>query len=509
MEGIMPAAPARLQVFISYATEDEGLARAISDELRKAFGPTILKVSIAAEFGLGSAWRQGLEDDLNSTDILLIVATGLQKLSHTFTGFEVGYFKGSKKYQPKMTHFKSDRLIIPIAIATNIPDPVVDIQSLQLEVPLDPLRIEQGNLKNQQKFLDTIGYASNKNPLLKLFTRIQSVIRTSYEFNDEEVQSFDAQIRDSSRRLHETIFSELRKRISTEKFPERKIIVRVEAHPPEASGSDPLADATVEFLGRSFEVFGFDTPTQGELSCERFLASVTSEKVAAAWADIFRSLVIAARRGDFRENRRLIASPDQSRFFRIFVARSVLYYSGVNEIHIWAVEVKSRDYGDHATTMLLKAISVGLQYRFMFLERSSEFSPAAFNVTMLDSLREKISDLIQELDFLLWTSKDAGLSESESLLKIYGHTLQPGELDRRSALWEQNKTELYSAAYAVLGACNNQELVSKKTEFIEVLTTFCQSTREMNRDYTARTLHAVEQLVSKPDAADELIRAAE
>jgi hypothetical protein len=138
MEGIMPAAPARLQVFISYATEDEGLARAISDELRKAFGPTILKVSIAAEFGLGSAWRQGLEDDLNSTDILLIVATGLQKLSHTFTGFEVGYFKGSKKYQPKMTHFKSDRLIIPIAIATNIPDPVVDIQSLQLEVPLDP-----------------------------------------------------------------------------------------------------------------------------------------------------------------------------------------------------------------------------------------------------------------------------------------------------------------------------------------------------------------------------------
>jgi hypothetical protein len=61
----------------------------------------------------------------------------------------------------------------------------------------------------------------------------------------------------------------------------------------------------------------------------------------------------------------------------------------------------------------------------------------------------------------------------------------------------------------VLGACNNQELVSKKTEFIEVLTKFCQSTREMNRDYTARTLHAVEQLVSKPDAADELIRAAE
>jgi len=238
------AEPARLQIFISYATEDETLARAISDELRKAFGPTTLKVLIAAEFGLGTAWRQTIEDDLDSTDILLIVATGLQKLSHSFTGFEVGYFKGSKRFRPRMTHFESDRFIIPIAIATNIPDPVVDIQSLQLDGPLDLLTVEQGMLKNQQKFLDTVGYASNKNPLLKLFKRIQSVITSSVSFNDEELASFDQQIRESSRRLHEMIFAELRKRISTENFPERKIIVRVEANPRETLGGDPLSGAT-------------------------------------------------------------------------------------------------------------------------------------------------------------------------------------------------------------------------------------------------------------------------
>jgi len=497
------AEPARLQIFISYATEDETLARAISDELRKAFGPTTLKVLIAAEFGLGTAWRQTIEDDLDSTDILLIVATGLQKLSHSFTGFEVGYFKGSKRFRPRMTHFESDRFIIPIAIATNIPDPVVDIQSLQLDGPLDLLTVEQGMLKNQQKFLDTVGYASNKNPLLKLFKRIQSVITSSVSFNDEELASFDQQIRESSRRLHEMIFAELRKRISTENFPERKIIVRVEANPRETLGGDPLSGATIEFLGRSVEVFGFETPARGELPCETFLASIGSERIAANWGDIIRSLVLAARRGDFRENRRLIASPDKSRFFRIFVARSVLYYSGVNEIHIWAVEVKSRDYGDPGTTMLLKAISVGLQYRFMFLEPNSEFSPAAFSLTMVDSFREKVSDLIQELDFLLWMSKDAGLSEPESLLRIYGDTLKRGELDQKAVLWEQGRSELNSAAYAVLGALSNQEVASKKAEFVDVLKTFCESTREMNRDYTARTLHAVEKLVSKASDAEE------
>jgi hypothetical protein len=504
-----PAEPARLQVFISYATEDETLARAISDELRKAFGPTILKVLIAAEFSLGTAWRQAIEDDLDSTDILLIVATGLQKLSHSFTGFEVGYFKGSKKFRPQMVNFNSARLIIPIAIAANIPDPLVDIQSLQLDGPLDPLMIEQGILKNQQKFLDAVGYASNKNPLLKLFKRIQSVIRLTFPFNDDELESFDQQIRDSSKRLHETIFAELRKRISTETFPERKIIVRVEANPTEGPDRDPLAGATIEFLGRSFEVFGFEPTARGELSCETFLASIGSEKIAANWHDIIRSVVLAARRGDFRENRRLIASPDKSRFFRIFVARSVLYYSGVNEIHIWAVEVKSRSFGDPGTTMLLKAISVGLQYRFMFLERNSEFSPGAFSLTMLDGLREKISDLIQELDFLLWMSKDAGLSEPESLLKIYGHALAPGELDQKAALWEQSRADLYSAAYAVLKALNNQELAARKAEFVDVLKRFCESTREMNRDYTARTLHAVENLVSKSSDAGEFNQAAE
>src|SRR5262249_44369187 len=88
-----------------------------------------------------------------------------------------------------------------------------------------------------------------------------------------------------------------------------------EANPTETPSNDPLSGATIEFRGRSFDVFGFEMPAPGELSCEAFLTSITSEKVAANWGDIIRSLILAARRGDFRENRRLIASPDKSRFF--------------------------------------------------------------------------------------------------------------------------------------------------------------------------------------------------
>jgi hypothetical protein len=185
------------------------------------------------------------------------------------------------------------------------------------------------------------------------------------------------------------------------------------------------------------------------------------------------------------------------------VARSVLYYSGVNEIHMYAVEVKSRDYGDSATTMLLKAIAVGLQYRFMFLEHNSEFAPAAFGLTMLGGLREKVSHLIQELEFLLWMSKDAGLSGPENLLKIYGARLPTGELDQKAELWEKSKKELYVAAYAVLNASGNQELAARKVEFVDILKVVCDRTREMNEDYTARALRALETVVSRPDGPAE------
>ena len=487
----------RLQVFISYANEDKNLATAIAEELRTAFGLTSLRVLIAAEVGLGTPWRKQIEDDLDNADILLILATGIEKLSHSFTGFEVGYFKGSKKSRARMAHFNSDRLIIPIAIATTLPGPVDDIQGLQLDGQLNPLMIDQELLKDQERFASAVDYASDSNPLLKLFKRILSIIGAS-SFNEQELAPFDKQIRDSSKRLHQMIFAELRKRISTEIFPERKIVIRLSPNTA-TDASDPLAGVTVEFRGRSFDVFGFETPPQGRLDCRAFLASIPNKRVAAIWGDIIRSQVLAARQQNFRENRRLITSPDKSRFFRIFAANSVLYFSGENEIHIYVVEVKSRDFGDRTTTMLLKATQVGLQYRFMFLEQSSEFSPASISVTMKDQLRNTVSDLIQELEYLLWMSKDAGLEQPENLLIIYGHDLKPGELDQKAALWEEKRSALYSAAYAVLGSENDLKLIANKAKFITVLEGFCETTRGMNRDFTARTLQAVQGLVSRPD----------
>ena len=496
---------ARLQIFVSYATADENVGVAIAEELRRAFGAALLKVSIATEFRVGDFWRQEIEDALNNTSILLIVATGRQKLSHSFTGFEVGYFKASTKHRPRMARFASDQFIIPLAIATDIPDPVADIQSLQIEAPLELLTIDSSALNDPPIVDADVTSQSKSDQLYKLFDRIYTIISSASNFNAEERAAYEKAFRECSVRLLATIGKELRQRIWTEDFPERKIIVRVKNDTDSASGDDPLSGATIEFIGKSFEVFGLSvSQTGGALKCEHFLASIRNKQVKVGWAEILRSQIVAAQNGEFHENKRLVASPDQKRFFRLFVARSILYYSGMREIHIYIVEIKSRDYGDQETTMLLKAMALGLEYRFLFLERNSVFSPAVLEFTMLDVFRDRISTLVQELDYIIWMSKDAGLGEPENLLKIYGHALQPGELDQKALSWEKSRKRLYAGASNVLAARERGELRRRKGEFIEALKAFCEDTREMNREYTARTLRSLEAMIF-----DEEGRAAE
>jgi hypothetical protein len=271
--------------------------------------------------------------------------------------------------------------------------------------------------------------------------------------------------------------------------------------------NDALSDASVEFFGQ-FDSFGFEAPQGGAVSWVQFTDNIDQEEVARAWTDTIQMLVTAAVRGDFRENRQIVTSQDKDRAFRMFVARSIIYYSGVREIHIYIVEIKYKEYGDPTTSMLLKAISVGLQYRFMFLEgKISDFSPENFNATMQEDLRGKIAEMTQQLDYMLWYSRDAGLRKPENILLILGN-VQTGEIDQKSAIWEDAKSTLYAAAHKMLATADDRELLQNKPAFVTALRSFCDSTRALNEDFTAKVLLALGQIVSGEDAQGAIGKAA-
>jgi hypothetical protein len=485
----------RLHVFISYSSEDRDLATTIAEELRRAFNPTILKLTIDVEFSLGSNWRDRLKADLDDTDILLVVATGKQRVSHSFTGFEVGYFDASISHSPKMEHFPTqDRIMIPLAVFTKTPDTMSDIQALQINAPFDPMVVDPAALKNPASPTGAANVAMKKTPIFRLFKRIQGIINQSIQLSDEDLDAFNAQLLESSARLVNVIHLELQKRVYQENFPERKIVIRTSLAAAHPGRSDALSDATVEFFGR-FDSFGFQAPQGGPVSWSQFAESIGEEDIARCWTSTIQMLTSAAMRGDFRDNRQVVTSQEKDRAFRMFVARSIIYYSGVREFHIYIVEIRYKDYGDPTTTMLLKAISIGLQYRFMFLEgKTSEFSPNSFNATLQPGLRGKIAEMIQQLDYLLWYSQDAGLNEPESILQILGD-LPTGEIDRKSKIWEEQKGKLYAAAHKIL-AVDDEQLLQNKAEFVTVLQAFCESTRVLNEDFTSKVLLALGRIVS-------------
>jgi hypothetical protein len=95
----------KLVIFLSYATEDQQLATTIANKLSSAFGRAV-DLRYMSKFELGVNFRITIDQALDAADILLVIATGREKLSHTFTGYEVGYFRRSQQTRPYVDETK-------------------------------------------------------------------------------------------------------------------------------------------------------------------------------------------------------------------------------------------------------------------------------------------------------------------------------------------------------------------------------------------------------------------
>jgi hypothetical protein len=243
-------------------------------------------------------------------------------------------------------------------------------------------------------------------------------------------------------------------------------------------------ETQLEFIGRDFAIFNINPPP-GRISWADFIQQVSRGDTTTAWTDIIKSQAVMAQRGEFGENRRVLASSDRARFFRMFISRSALLYNGVTELQIDVVEVKARDYGDETTTMLLKAINVGLMYRSLFLEgKSSDFSPEAIRATLPRDLPPAASELLQEL------------AKPKNIQTIWPPQ-QRGELEGRLKEWEKVKSDLEASTRKVLRAADDQELELAKNNFEDCLTSFCSVTAPMNKEFLGRVLGQLDGIVRR------------
>jgi TIR domain len=139
-----------LNVFLSYASEDNKIAEALARTFRAAFVNAI-DITMMGEFPGGLNWRRLIDESITRTDVLIAIASGRLKPSFSFTGFEIGSFSMSVRSQPKMTKFKNeDRRMIPFAVLARVPDAMNEFEGIDIDpTNLHDVRFDAKNIAEE------------------------------------------------------------------------------------------------------------------------------------------------------------------------------------------------------------------------------------------------------------------------------------------------------------------------------------------------------------------------
>ena len=123
--------PSCINIFISYAREDKELVASIDSLLRDTFEFAPLNIYRDIEIKEGQNWAKQIDVALQEADILLVIFTDRMKMSHSYTGYEIGYFNRSIQQRRKGSA-GFDRIYIPFCIGADVPDTMHDIQGVSI-----------------------------------------------------------------------------------------------------------------------------------------------------------------------------------------------------------------------------------------------------------------------------------------------------------------------------------------------------------------------------------------
>lgn len=485
-----------LNVFLSYASEDNKIAEALARTFRAAFVNAI-DITMMGEFPGGLNWRRLIDESIVRTDVLIAIASGRLKPSFSFTGFEIGSFSMSVRSQPKMAKFKNeDRRMIPFAVLARVPDVMNEFEGIDIDpTNLHDVRFDAKNIAEE---LNSLFKKDNRNSpdgkIYKLLCDVENIIirvsgaGVAIDRTEERAQL----LRGHARSLCKEIFENMLNREESVIQPKSKLIINLPPGWQHANKYELVEGASLRVEGPCYDAFGLRDGRGGKIYEWKEFTSGIDDDIVFAWREALASLITSSQESGFIENNIILAF-NRKKIFRIFVSRITSFYSDAAEFHIYIIEIlRRKDYGDPATTILLKAMEVGLVYRFMFLEDRSDFSKAMIMATPPRDLQRRVLDMVNGLSLLLQTTEEYGLNDPRTIIDIMGLDASQ-RLDDLYKDWETEKAKLYAAAKSILKMkqCTSED----KKGFVEVLDSFCGHTREVNRNYTTAVLRLLREKI--------------
>jgi hypothetical protein len=396
----LPTPPAKLEIFISYASEDVQLALALNKELSEYLDSDFTHVWIDIQgIRAGFELNDQIKLQLDKTDILIVVYTGQQKDSHGFTGLEIGYFM----------HVQSgpsgpvQRRIVSL-YHRNPPGPTSGIRGV-------PFGIDDPHLAmTEEEYTASLTASITNQHPTSLF--LQDL--------ENDVDSFRALVglppvaKQPAVRLQRVqqlmlaMFKIFKTRKDTEVNPQKKIVISVSDELSSQSNELPESSSLVPEGAGVMSIFGL--PDE-KISWKDFL-NRSPDKYKLFWRDTIEFVILSSMdRLDADNSQIIIAEKDQT-IYRVILSKRIKYYNGIQEFHLFFVEILRRnDFGDEHSTNLLKALGLCCRFRFLFFEKKSEFSSYNFSVQSDANAREKARHLLKELNLIRRDSMEANLDD--------------------------------------------------------------------------------------------------
>ncbi len=511
------------RAFISFTREDEDLAILLVKHLRAAFWGRRFEAQTMKDFEAGREWRKDLRKFLTNTDLLITIFTGQQKDSHSWTGWEVGFFSAKTEEKPsRFTDPAIPRAIVPINFLGRSA-PVTDtLQAIKIEFTteldksLSPDNIKYANLTiNDLKALRDVFErrlkVTKEDPLFQLYLMTSRNVSTlegrQHQADDEEhlkshVVSFYMDVHDL-----------LRNRPRIDDALETKIIMSLEGHHNIDKYPPDIDDSLIELL--SYDSTDKDTlikldQPERKLTWGKFWKSVEekySKEAATLWKNTIIDLIRSAEGDEEVDRSQTLVSSDGATLYRALITRKVLFFGGRREYHIYIFRaLRRKDYGDEETSTLMKSILVACRYRFMMLEPTSPFRPDIFEGLRRENYRVTIIRMMSELDRIIQESAEAGLTVVQNTLLTY---LDPTAKNRAEKEWHRAEKEMREKALAFLlkDIQSQDDFESTRGDFATTYKAFCEQTRKINKEFLSLSLkrldsriHALEKELAVADA---------
>lgn len=396
-----PISQPQLRFFVSYAKEDHAAAIALSNALNERLGDVFAQVYLDTEsLRAGYDFSKQIQDQLDKTDILLIVYTERDKTSHSWTGVEVGYFMAAIRNSP--TGVVRRRIV---SFYLNQPPPATSgIQGISFDIDVGTLAL------TEPQYATKISNIDNSNAVAAFLQDMETEvdhlrISAGYGSKPGDTRERLTCVQD----MLKAVFRHLKRSIDVEVNPQRKIIVQVSSE-LDADAIELPSDAQIIPAGTgAMEIFGLPS---SQISWSRFLEKAP-DKYRFFWKDVIDTVVTSSLpdRLDV-DNSQILISKNELQIYRVVLSRSVRYFDGRREFHLYFVEALRRnDYGNRLTTMLLKGLDLALRFRSLFFEEASEFSSSNLELSVITKLKETTRNLIKELNLLQRDSTAANLDE--------------------------------------------------------------------------------------------------